>query len=119
MRLKSPAGRRVATTGRLRPRFHIRCRNTGALKSLPSREKKCSVHDTVQCRKPVGKVGGGGTLPVKVPQPQVLPEPKVVAGSALHGKEVDTKKHLFPPEDMWVPTSNRSNAMKMKAYVDN
>ena len=61
MRLKSPAGRRVATTGRLRPRFHIRCRNTGALKSLPSREKKCSVHDTVQCRKPVGKVGGGGT----------------------------------------------------------
>ena len=76
MRLKSPAGRRVATTGRPRPRFHIRC-YLAALEIFQGKE--VLRWSRVQCRKPVGKVGSG--TPVKVLEPQVLVEPKVVAPS--------------------------------------
>ena len=79
MRLKSPSGRRVATTGRPRPRFHIRCSYLAALEISAFQGKEVLRWSTVQCRKPVGKVGDG--TPVKVLEPQVLVEPKVVAPS--------------------------------------
>ena len=75
MRLKSPSGRRVATTACPRPPAHIRCSPTLEISAFQVKEVSGA-----ECRKPVGKVGDG-TPSVKVLKPQVLVEPKVVAPS--------------------------------------